>query len=383
MRQEESKEVPLRLAIDVTAAVTQRAGVGRYTRDLVRSLAALPDGPDLRPFYAAPHAPYPLDCGPAAIAIRRGIRSFRFELLARHLVRWPAHGPWDGADVYHATDIVYPPVRAMAVVSTVHDLSFAIFPEFHTRLNGGYLRAATPIVTRRASLVIADSVSTKRDLVDRTGLPERKIRVVYPGTSDVFRLAVDPGERQRVRQHYGLPASFILSVGTLEPRKNLARTLRAYTLLREKLPDAPPLALVGGTGWRLDQATLAGTVDAASIRRLGYVPDGDLAALYASCSAFVYPSLYEGWGLPVAEAMTLGAPTVTSTVSSMPEVAGDAALLVDPRSEEQIALALERVLTDSALAARLRRDGPPQAAQFSCERWARATLDVYREAAGT
>jgi len=372
----------MRVAIDVTAAVTQRAGVGRYARELVRSLSALAEGPDLIPFYAAPRAIYPLDCGPPATAIKQGVRSWRFELLVRHLVRLSAHGPWDGAAVYHATDIVFPPVRAMPVVATVHDLSFALFPEFHSRLNGGYLRAVTPIVTRRASLLIADSVSTMRDLVDRTGLPERKIRVVYPGTADAFRLPVDPNEVRRVRQQYSLPGPFILSVGTLEPRKNLARTLRAYGLLRQKLADAPPLALVGGSGWRLDEQALGTAADEASVLRLGYVPDNDLAALYASCSAFVYPSLYEGWGLPVAEALSLGAPTITSTVSSLPEVAGDAAIMVDPQSVEEIAFALERVLTDSELASHLRHDGPIHAAQFSSEQWARATLAVYCEAAG-
>ena len=371
-----------RVAIDVTAAVTQRAGVGRYARELVRSLSALPERLELAPFYAAPTDTYPLDSGLQVAAIRRSVRSWRFELLLRHLARVPTRGPWDGATVYHATDIVFPPVRALPVVATVHDLSFAIFPEFHTRLNGGYLRLVMPIVTRRASLVIADSVSTMRDLVDRTGLPERKIRVVYPGISDVFHLPLDADEIRRVRQRYALPGPFILSVGTLEPRKNLTRTLRAYRLLRGKLADAPPLALVGGSGWRLDELELGSAADAASVLRLGYVPDNDLAALYASCSAFVYPSLYEGWGLPVAEALSLGAPTITSTVSSLPEVAGDAAILVNPQSVEEIAHALEQVLTDSELATQLRRDGPIHAAQFSSEQWARATLAVYCEARG-
>jgi len=371
-----SEASPSRVAIDVTTAVTQRAGVGRYTRELVGALAALPDAPDLRPFYAAPQATYPLGVGKDLAAIPRTVRAWRLETLARHLLRRPASGPWDGADVYHAPDVVYPPVGAIPVVTTVHDLSYIVYPEYHTRLNGGYLRLLTPTLLRRARLIIAVSDATKRDLVERAGAPEGKVRVVYSGLAAPF-MRRPPLERlDEARRRYNLPEAFILSVGTLEPRKNLAGTLRAYGLLRERLADAPPLALVGGSGWRLDEEGLSG----ADVRRLGYVPDEDLVALYAACSLFVYPSLYEGWGFPVAEALALGAPTITSTTSSLPEVAGDAALLVDPRDPEAIAAAMEEALVDTATGARLRAAGPARARRFSSERWAADTLQVYREA---
>ena len=373
----------VRVAIDVTTAVTQCAGVGRYTRELVRALVHLPDGPQLCPFFVAPRADLPLDAGPAPVGMRRRIRSWRMEMLLRHLLKRPAHGPWDGAQLYHAPDVVYPPTHRVPVVVTVHDLSYVVLPQYHTRLNGTYLRLLTPLATRHALLVIADSRSTGQDLVERLRVPEQKVRVIYPGVAGPFTRRPTPERVHEVRRRYQLADAFILSVGTLEPRKNLAGTLRAYRLLRGRLVAAPPLVLVGASGWGLDEQRLVGTSEAGYVRRLGYVPDEDLAVLYASCSAFVYPSFYEGWGLPVAEAMALGAPTVTSNVSSLPEVAGDAALLVDPASPDAIAAALERILVDQGTAARLRADGPARARQFTAQAWATATMDVYREAVGS
>jgi glycosyltransferase involved in cell wall biosynthesis len=369
------------VAIDVTTALTQRAGVGRYTRELFEALAVLPDRPDLRPFYVAPAATYPLAAVPSPIHVNRSIRAWRLQMLARHALHAPAHGPWDGADLYHAPDVVYPSVgRRVPVVMTAHDLSYIVYPRYHTRLNGGYLRLITPAVTRDARLIIADSEATKRDLVERAGAPARKVRVIYPGVSAMFLQTPTPERVDAARARYGLTGPFILSVGTLEPRKNLTGTLGAYRLLRERMADAPPLALVGDAGWRLDDAAVFGASAGTWLRRLGFVPDDDLAALYAACDAFVYPSLYEGFGLPVAEALTLGAPVVTSNVSSLPEVAGDAALLADPRSVEEIAAALTRILQDKGLADRLRAEGPRRAARFTYEACAQQTVEVYREA---
>lgn len=368
----------MRVALDVTTAMMQGAGVGRYTRGLALGLGARADVLQLRPFYIAPAVTYPLAIESPPMAVGKGIRAWRLEMLARHLARRPARGPWDGADLYHAPDVVFPPVASMPVVMTVHDLSFIVHPRYHTRLNGGYLRLMTPIAARAARLIIADSEATKRDLIERVGVAERRIRVVYIGVDDAFARRPDDSAIDAARQHYGLTEPYVLSVGTQEPRKNLHGTLRAYRLLTQRLGDAPLLALVGGKGWGLDEAALAG--DERRVRRLGYVPDADLAALYAGCAAFVYPSLYEGWGLPVAEALALGAPVVTSNLSSLPEVAGDAALLVDPHSPEEIAAGLERVLTDGELAGRLRAAGPAHADAFSSEAWIDGTLRVYREA---
>ncbi len=375
----------LTVALDVTTALTQRAGVGRYTRELAEALLhrqGEPDAVALQPFFMAPRADYPLTDGVPVVQVRRGIRSWRLEMLARQLSGRPARGPWDGARLYHAPDVVFPPVQGMPVVVTVHDLSYVVYPRYHTRLNGAYLRAMTPLIARRARAIIAVSEATRRDLIERLGAPARRIHVVYSGISPLFTCRPSNEQIAASRQKYGLEEGFILSVGTLEPRKNLSAVLRAYRLLHERLGDAPPLALVGPSGWGLREEQLLGPAQSLRVRRLGFVPDEDLAALYAACDAFVYPSLYEGWGLPVAEALSLGAPTITSTVSSLPEVAGEAALLVDPGSVEAIASALERVLTDSAEARRLRHAGPLQAARFTTARWVEGTVAVYRQALG-
>lgn len=369
----------LRVALDVTTAVTQRAGVGRYTAELARGLAALPDGPELRPFFVAPRADYALECGRPVTGVRRGIRGWRLEIAARHIARLPARGPWDGADLYHAPDVAFPPLARLPAVTTVHDLSFVVYPRYHTRLNGGYLRAVTPVMTRRARLVIADSEATRRDLIEYIGVPERKIRVVFPGIAGVFTREQGEEQVRGVRARYGLSGPFILSVGTLEPRKNLFGALRGYRLLCQRMGDAPPLALVGGAGWRLDEQRLV-AAGGGDVRRLGYVPDEDLAALYAACGVFLYPSFHEGWGLPVAEAMSLGAPAITSNVSSLPEVAGGAALLVNPASPEEIAAALQRVLEEGQLAARMRDEGRRWARGLTARRTAEGVLGVYREA---
>ncbi len=376
---------PARVAIDVTTALTQRAGVGRYTRELTEALLRQQGGPDaveVRPFFVAPRADYPLADGGKVAHLQRGIRSWRLEMLARQLTGRATRGPWDGAHLYHAPDVVFPPVRGMPVVATVHDLSYVVYPRYHTRLNGAYLRVMTPLIARRARAIIAVSEATGQDLIERLGVSARRVHVVYSGISPLFTRRPSDERIVASRQKYGLEEGFILSVGTLEPRKNLSAVLRAYRLLRERLGDAPALALVGGAGWGLSEQQLLGSAQSTRVRRLGYVPDEDLAALYASCDAFVYPSFYEGWGLPVAEALSLGAPTITSTVSSLPEVVGEAALLVDPHSVEAIAAALERVLTDSTEAERLRRAGPIQAARFTTAKWVEGTVAVYRQALG-
>jgi len=374
---------PLTVAYDATAAATQRAGVGRATRDLLAALTERASHVHMRPFVVAPEITHPLPLGlPIPMHMRRSIRVARLDMLVRQTLRLPAHGPWDGADLYHATDIVHPPVaRRLPVVSTVNDLSFIVFPEFHSALNARYLRLATPGALKTSRAVIAISQATKNDILRYTDIPEDKVHVVHIATPTLGNASgPTPEDLASVRETYDLPHSFILSVGTLEPRKNLAGVLSAYRMLRRNLGDAPPLVLVGGAGWKLDLGAAMASDIEPWIRRLGFVPDTDLHALYTACDAFVYPSFYEGWGLPVAEALSHGAPTITSNVSSLPEVVGDAALQVDPKDHDALATALEHVLTDKALADRLRAAGPPRAALFSTEAWVEGTLDAYRQA---
>jgi glycosyltransferase involved in cell wall biosynthesis len=237
-------------------------------------------------------------------------------------------------------------------------------------------RATIDIGVRRAGALICISEATRLDLVDRVPSCEGRA-VVVPLAADA-RFA-DPDARRRgpeVAARLGIERPYVLAAGTLEPRKNLLRLLGAWATLPEALRDTYELVLVGPVGWEAD--AIVDAARAAKIRLPGYVPDGDLAALYAGCELFCYPSLYEGFGLPVLEALRAGAPVLTSDRSSLPEVTGDAAVLVDPLSVDAIRAGIERILGDEGLRSRLRAEGPERADRFSWERTARETRDVLR-----
>jgi glycosyltransferase involved in cell wall biosynthesis len=231
-------------------------------------------------------------------------------------------------------------------------------------------RATIRPALRRAAALPCISQATLNDLVERFPATAGKARAI-PLAADASFAAAVPGDAPA---RHGLDRPYVLAVGTLEPRKNLERLVAAWGRLPDALQSAHQLALVGPRGWD-DEPILRAAAEGGA-RLLGRVEDADLAALYAGCAAFAYPSLYEGFGLPVLEAMAAGAPVVTSSVSSLPEVAGDAALLADPYDTGAIAAALTRVLTEPALAADLRERGRARAAGFSWERTARETREL-------
>jgi glycosyltransferase involved in cell wall biosynthesis len=377
------------IGIDYTAAAWQGAGIGRYTRELVRATVARGEANRYVLFYAAgglPKAsPYIAQLGQlcreyAHVTARPiGLTPRQLTILWQRL-RLPLRaelfcGP---LDVLHSPDFVLPPTRARTLL-TVHDLSFQLFDDVHLPKTRDYLRRALPHSLRRADAVIADSESTKRDLLRLMGLAERQVSVIYSGADPSFR-PLAPEELAGARERLGLPARFLLHVGTLEPRKNLVRLVEAFARLGRPELD---LLLVGRRGW-MDEPIFAAVARhglGARVRCADFVADTDLPLLYNLCEAFVYPSLYEGFGLPPLEALACATPVVTSQVSSLPEVVGEAALLVDPYDTAAIAAGIARVLDDAELAARLRREGPRQAARFGWERAATQLLACY-EAVG-
>jgi len=214
-----------------------------------------------------------------------------------------------------------------------------------------------------------------------THIPAERVQVVYPGVEEVFQPIRDPAVVAALRRRHHLPEHIILFVGTLEPRKNVERLVRAYARLRGMGITEHRLVLAGGTGWRyqgvyrvIEELGLQGDVLLP-----GYIPSAELPLWYAAADLFVYPSLYEGFGLPVLEALACGVPTIASTTSSLPEVAGDAAVLVDPRDEEGLALAMARVLQDEAFRDQLRHRGLRQAARFPLQAMIRETVGIYEE----
>ncbi len=261
---------------------------------------------------------------------------------------------------------------------TVHDLVYRLFPAYHKRLNYWFLNTAMPLFVQRASALITVSESSKRDLIRLYGIPADKITVVYEAASAVFQPA--PTEQiAAAKARYGLPERYLITLGTIEPRKNLLRLVSALSALRQKDPQLA-LVIVGRAGWLYQDLMrqLEELDDPRAVLLPGYVPDEELPAVLSGARALVLASLYEGFGLPILEAMACGTPVVCSNVSSMPELGGDAARYFDPQDTGQMADVIAEVLRDGDLRAEMRQRGLEQAARFSWQRAARETLEVYK-----
>jgi glycosyltransferase involved in cell wall biosynthesis len=357
------------------------AGVSGYIRQLLAHLPAA--APDLRLLAFTPDVD--LDAAP--------------RLQQRRSTRWDTQRPlrrilWEQAalpllarqaqlDLLHGAVNINPALSPCPTVVTVHDLSFMRTPQAFPPMQRAYLHSQVRRSVAAARRVIAVSQATKQDVVDLFGAPADRIDVVYNGVDASFCPA-PAGEVEAFRRGAGLPERFILHLGTLEPRKNLPRLVQAFAQVRAHDAGQPAVKLVlaGGRGWDYDAifAEVARQGLEQEVLFPGYVSDEDLAWWYRAAAVFVYPSLLEGFGLPVLEAMACGAPTVTSNLSSLPEVAGDAALLVDPMSVDALAGALLRLLADADLARELRTRGLAQAARFPWSRTAQETAAVYRRA---
>jgi glycosyltransferase involved in cell wall biosynthesis len=289
--------------------------------------------------------------------------------------------PFEGVDVFHWPNFLLLPGVSGKQVITIYDLTFLLFPDCQPWLRGMGLAKGIAQSTARADMIIAISNHTKRDLVTHLGISEEKIRVIYCAVSKAFRSIGTSAMRPQLAK-YGLPQDgYILYVGNIEPRKNLVRLLQAYSMMKDRGTSCYPLILCGGRGWKNKE--VFDCVQRLSLEKevkfIGYVPDEDLPFLMNGASLFVYPSLYEGFGLPPLEAMACGTPVVTSSSSSIPEVVGDAALMVDPHDVEGLSAAIERVLADKDLRADLRKKGLDRAKLFSWEKVASETLQVYSE----
>ncbi len=375
----------MRICLDISPAVHHRAGLGRYAQELTEALLHLDKENEYVAFYNGPRgiAPQPpLDRLPR-LTVGLSNKPWRMSVLLAHHLGLNMDRLFPGIDLLHSTDHLLPPLRRVRTVFTVHDLIFLFFPEYHLPLNRWYLTLMMPRFIRRADAVITVSECSRRDLVQVYGLDQARIHVIYEGIDDRFRPVEDREVVAAVRRRYGLPDGFILYVGTIEPRKNLTTLLEAYQTLKGQGFESK-LVIVGKKGWlyqdffqRLQELGLEDQVIFP-----GYVPDDDLPAIYSAAQVFAFPSLYEGFGLPVLEAMDCGTPVVCSNASSLPEVAGQAALTIDPRRPRELAQALQRVLEDAALRAELRGKGLGQAARFSWERAARETLRVYESVLG-
>jgi glycosyltransferase involved in cell wall biosynthesis len=398
----------MRIAIDYTTGIYPGAGVARYTRQLIAALADIDSRNDYRLFYAATGLPQSTPEKAQADMLFRKHPNFRavpvpmsVRVMSRLWQRWQAPLPLElftgRCDVVHSPDFVSPPHRSGADVITVHDLSFLTIPECADPANAAFLGKAVPAAARRADHIIAVSEQTKRDLTHLLSVPGDRVTVAYNGVDARFRPMRGDPVVDSLRQKLGLPERFILHVGTLEPRKNLVRLIDAYGMLIGTRPSSQAmsdshhaplrdvaLVLAGRKGWLYESIYKAARVNnqGGKVVFLDFVYDDHLPLLYNMAEVFAYPSLYEGFGMPAAEALACGVPTLVSTDGALKEVAGDAALAADPTSVEEIATSLQQLLTDEALRHKLSQAGPIQAARFTWEAAARTVLGVY-EGGGT
>ena len=369
--------------VDVSAAAHGRAGLGRYAESLVHALCQRHPG-RFALFHNRDRRVHALE-GLGAVptrTVRAGYKPWRLAVWLGQLAHADFGRLVPDAELFHATEHLLMPLPKVPTVLTVHDLIYHLFPHYHKRLNYVYLNAAMPLYVRRADAIITISESSKRDLVRLYGVSPRKVTVVYEAAAPHFKPA--PAEViADACTRYALPDCFMLVVGTIEPRKNLCRLLDALATARKKGADVK-LVVVGKRGW-LDEGFFRYLEDhtcRGSVHLLGYVPDDDLACLYGAAALCIVPSLYEGFGLPVLEAMACGTPVACSRTSSLPELGGDAALYFDAVSVEEMSEGIIRILRDESLREEMRAKGLAQAARFSWERAAEETMAVYEGVLG-
>lgn len=404
----------MRVAIDYTPAARQDGGIGRWTRSLVGALLALEEaqtdqfvlfyaGGGLnekqQTFIQAEQAKYSASNGPAVRFVRLPFSEpaltrlwqrlhlpLPLELIARMGQPWSLANPLGRPDVLHFPDFVRPPHLGGRSLVTVHDLSFMITPDCAEEKLRRYLTAAVPRSVQKADRVSVDAAAIKNDLAERLAVPLEKMTVIYGGVGPEFHPISDKAYLEAVRLRLKLPERFLLFLGTIEPRKNLACLAEAWAKIKDsEAGRGRRLVLAGRKGWLY--APILERIDELGLRDeivwLDFVPEGDLAALYNLADLFCFPSLYEGFGIPPLEALACGTPVVTANNSSLAEVFTGAALLCEATDVDSIAAAIRQGLTsldsDGQLLAGLRAEGLQRASAFTWERAAREALALYRD----
>ena len=355
----------MRIGIDVSK-IGDKDGIGRYTFHLVKALMEI-DAVNEYKLFTLFHRPSVDDPSAVLGELPPNVTFTSDKIPSVH-----------GVDLFHGTAYKVPSGSRNKLVYTVHDLTFITHPEFHTLQNRIHCLMGTVSAVCQAATIIAVSNHTKHDIMTQLAVPENRIDVVYLAADEHFS-PTQHDSREQVAAKYGIRSPYIFNLGTIEPRKNIERLVQAYAMLPAARKNACSLVIGGGAGWmnsdiyRYVQDNDLGEY----VKMIGHVDDEDLPALYTSCEVFVYPSMYEGFGLPVLEAMACGAPVITSRTSSLPEVAGDAAILVDPEDVQSIRDAMEGLLTNGGKRSKLREKGLKQSLNFLWRRTAKETLEVY------
>jgi glycosyltransferase involved in cell wall biosynthesis len=368
----------LRIAIDAHSVGAKLGGNESYATNLIEALAQIDSIND-----------YTLYVTTAEASERFGGRwpNFKVRTTLPHtpLIRIPltlwAELRKHQVDVLHV-QFTAPPFAPCPVVVSIHDLSFEHLPHTFNRRSRTQLRLTVRRSARRAASILTLSEHARRDIMETYGIEGHRVHAVPLAAPAHYGPVEDDRELQRVRHTYGIDGQYILSVGSIQPRKNLGRLVRAYASLRNKHAPSrlPKLVLVGKCAWLYDETlrALQETGIEDSVILTGYVPETDLPALYSGATCFVYPSYFEGFGLPPLEAMKCGTPVIVGNRTSLPEVVGDAGISVDPFDVDGLALAMESVFTDTDLQRQLTTKGLARARLFSWQETARRTLEVYK-----
>ncbi len=368
----------MRVALDAIPLVAAKTGIGHYTDALARWLART--HPDHEYELFSPFDFVFVRNGSTPVNLNKRFTPVRSVFRRWWLVGLPSLLQISPVDVFHGTNYCIPLWAPCPTVVTIHDLSLLALSETHEQANVERGRRRLPIMARRATMIIAPSQWTRREIVARLGIRAERIRVIPEAARENMRPLTE-AEFRPVLERFHLRRPYLLYVGTIEPRKNLTTLIRAYDELLRTTRQRPQLVLCGGRGWLFDEVfKLVEQLDLQEMTRFtDYVDDTALPALYSAAELFIYPSLYEGFGLPPLEAMACGTPVVTSNAASLPEVVGEAGIKLPPRDWRALAQTLARLLEDPAERQYLSRAGLAQAARFSWERTANETQALYDE----
>ncbi len=378
----------MRVLVEYTPAITQSAGIGRYTRNLVDALLRTDADDEFTLFSAEPTTKtrrFPTGEGAERARMVTGLLDHRRMTILWHRLQAPLPIQMFAgcADVLHAPDFSLPPSVGSRTVVTIHDLAFMTHPECAVPSLRAYLHRVVPRAIAKANHIVAVSQATANDLTNLLDVDPRKITVIHLGVDPAMRRVEEAAKQSAAIERYGLRTPFVLAVGTIEPRKNYARLIEAFSIARAKPGGPAQLVIAGRNGWLYDDVYAAvdqhGVSDA--VRFLDYVSDDDLPTLYSLASVVAMPSLTEGFGIPVVEAMACGAPVVASAGGSLPEVVGGAGVLVPPMDVSALAEAITQVVSDVPLRERLVALGYERARQFNWDDAARQHVAVYHSVA--
>jgi glycosyltransferase involved in cell wall biosynthesis len=367
----------MRVGIDARLVHYRQAGISQYTMRLLEQLAAIDKEDEFTVFQSRRDGSKLVD---QPNFRKRSVWTPPHHRLEQLLL--PLELAAADLDVLHSPDFIPPFRRNCKSVITVHDLNFLLYPEFLTPEAASYYGQIDQAV-RRCDHIIAVSESTKRDIIRLTGAPESKITVVYEAAHPIYTPLEDEQATRQTKERFGISCDFVLFVSTIEPRKNVPTLLHAYKQLLDNYRTDVDLVLAGEKGWLFQEVfTLVRELSLQQrVHFLGRVSVEDLLGLYNAAQLLVHPAFYEGFGLPPLEAMACGTPVVASNTSAVPEIVGDAALLVDPTEIDEMTVAIWRLLSDPTLVRQMREKGLKRARLFSWRKAAEETLEIYRRLA--